>query len=174
MKKFLLLFALCGLFSFQAKAEGEVTDKITISELQTDDKGQYFEVSFIGSNIIYTAYQVTIELPDGLEIVCDDKNNPNILLVTPSLYPATKTTITIPGFGDYTIDTYTHSIVSSYDTNGDNKLKLLCKSDKNEEFTGVSGELFKVYVKPSAYMKPGVSYIKTSEVMFSTKAGIGY
>ena len=53
MKKFLLLFALCGLFSFQAKAEGEVTDKITISELQKDAKGNYF---FIINNPITTFF----------------------------------------------------------------------------------------------------------------------
>ena len=54
MKKFLLLFALCGIFTFHAKAEGEVSDKITISELQKDTKGNYFFiVSLEGSEFYY-------------------------------------------------------------------------------------------------------------------------
>lgn len=159
MKKFLLLFALCGLFSFQAKAEGEVTDKITISELQKDNLGNYFTVGLEGSEIKYDGFQLDIEFPEGLSVQnirgrlgvvkCDDSQ------IYQGPWGAT-----------------CHGVSGSFGSIGERKLRVICvDSQYGESFGATSGDLFKVYVvKSSPYVNPEASF-KTSTISFTYNGG---
>lgn len=159
MKKFLLLFALCGLFSFQAKAEGEVTDKITISELQTDDYGDtYFTVSLEGSENIYTAFQLTMEFPEGVIVPFFDGELAVYKCESSPIFKTRK------GSTD-------HSVTGSFGAVGDRKLQIICASLSNKDFLATSGDLFDVYVvKESPYVNPEAK-LQTSDLMFTVNLG---
>lgn len=171
MKKFLLLFALCGLFSFQAKAEGEnyiisETDKITISELQTDDYGSFFTVSLEGSEHFYTAFQITFELPEGLSVPEYDDDGeiiPDVWIceTSPLFYYKS-------GRGYANTD---HALTCTF---SEGKLAVLGASFSATNFKATSGDLFIVYVKSLPYMKPGEAQIKTSDVYFTKTDGTMY
>ena len=87
MKKFLLLFALCGFFSFQAKAEiGKTiiseTDRISITKATAnlDQQRVSFDISLEGSDVIYAGYQITLELPEGLALSHSNTGTPRVSL----------------------------------------------------------------------------------------------
>ena len=69
MKKTLLLFFFC-LAAFVVKAGIETTDQISISEITVAPGGDavYFDVSLQGSDVLYSAYEVTLQLPEGLTV----------------------------------------------------------------------------------------------------------
>lgn len=161
MKKLLLLFALCGIFSFQAKAEGEVTDKIIISELQTDDLGDtYFTVSLEGSENIYTAFQLAIEFPEGLSVPEFDGE---LAVYRCDASPIFKTRR----------GTTDHSVTGSFGVIGDRKLQIICASLSNTNFCATSGDLFDVYVvKDSPYANPEAK-LQASNLMFTVNLGSG-
>lgn len=161
MKKYLLLMALCGFFSFQAKAEGEVTDKIAISELQKDAKGNYFFiVSLEGSEYYYEGYQMDLEFPEGLDVlVANDKLR--VIKCTDS-----------PIYQDEWEDPTTHTVTPSFGTiGGERNLRVICVDMAGGSFGATSGDLFKVYVvKSSPYVNPEAR-IKTSTVWFTYNKG---
>lgn len=161
MKKFLLLFALCGLFSFQAKAEGEVTDKITISELQNDEYGSFFTVSLEGCDIYYSALNIEIELPEGMSIPESEETNSGL-----DIWQCEDSPLFISGRKKASFD-----MAISFGAKGERVLAVVFASISGAQFLSTSGELFDVYVK-SPYMKPGVSYLKTINVNGSDKAGV--
>ena len=161
MKKFLLLFALCGLFSFQAKAEGEVADKITISELQKDAKGNYFFiVSLDGSEFYYDGYQLDLELPEGVDVQASN----NKLRVTKCSDS--------PIYFDEWEEPTSHTVSATFGTiGGERNLRVICVDMTGTSFGATSGDLFKVYVvKSSPYVNPEAS-IKTSTIWFTYNGG---
>ena len=161
MKKFLLLFALCGLFSFQAKAEGEVTDKITISELQKDAKGNYFFiVSLDGSEFYYEGYQLDLEFPEGVDV----QTSNNKLRITKCSDS--------PIYLDEWEEPTSHTISCTFGTiGGERNLRVACVDMNGASFGATSGDLFKVYVvKSSPYVNPE-TIIKTSTLWFTYNRG---
>lgn len=166
-RKSIISCLLLCLLAINAQAQlQETTDKITISELTVAPGGDavYFDVSLSGSSVIYTAYEVTLQLPVGLEV--DYYNG--------ALDVSMRKTSTSPYPREEDRDgniTYTHTVAPSF---SDGKLKVMCYSSINADFTSASGDLFRVYVKASPYMKPGEAKITSTDVIFSTSSKVGY
>lgn len=159
MKKTLLLLALL-LASTSVIADVETTDKLLISELTVEPGSSdtySFTVSLQGSENYYTAYQVELYLPEGLNVVYSEEA-PKVELTQPSLYPYTTTSMNIPGIGVIDVPVYTHTLSKSMIST--NHLRVAVISTENKLFTATSGDLFKVYVQASPYLKPGDAGIK--------------
>lgn len=174
-RKSIISCLLLCLLAINAQAQlQETTDKITISELTVAPGGDavYFDVSLSGSSVIYTAYEVTLQLPVGLEV---DYNKSNILRVSllksKGLYPYSTEYEENEEGEEVEVKNYTHTVAPSF---SDGKLKVMCYSSINEDFTSASGDLFRVYVKASPYMKPGEAKITSTDVIFSTSSKVGY
>ena len=126
----------------------------------------YFTLSLDGEEADdrFAGFQMDIELPHGLEIEYTKAGKPRITLVKPGIYPS---------YVDYDDegeeeDVYTHSLnmnevngairVIVYSSNADEKLRY---------FTSKSGDLLRVYVRPTAYLKPGAVDVTLRDVTFS-------
>lgn len=154
--KLLLLFALM-LSAVNIWADEETTDKVLLSELAVEpgisgygEDVSFFTISLQGSEVLYTAYQIDITMPDGLSVVFAE-GVPSVFMANEDyafdgndIYPFTK-----GGFGK---KTYSHSLVSS--VNG-NVLRIICSSNLNKTLTSASGALCHVIVQASPYLKPG-------------------
>lgn len=179
MKRTLLLFLSVCLLPITTKAGIESTDRITISELTVDPGGDAasFDVSLEGSDVIYTAFEVTLQLPEGLTVdyySTTSTSKPRVSLCKPSLYPYTEEDVVNDNGEMVKENTYTHTLSCSYGTIGERKLKVMCYSSANEDFTATSGSLFRVYVKASPFMKPGEAKITSENVYFTTKDEVEY
>lgn len=144
MKKIVLFFT-CLLIVSNVCAWEYTTDKFVISDLTVYPGGEEaeFTVSLEGSRI-YTAYNLDIHLPEGMEINYYE-GEPDVYR-TGSLYPNRR--------GEYQ-----HTLDFTYGVVGPRWLRLACSSNTNADLLGKSGELFTVVVKVSPYMKPGEAKI---------------
>ena len=134
----LLLLAALLLVVGAAKAE-ITTDRVVISELTVEPGGNgdaVFTVSLEGS-LKYTAYQISLALPEGLEVCVTDGEYDVYMLGTSGFYPRRGNS---------------HSLGANV-VNG--VLNITCFSSTNALFSDTSGDLFEVYVKASPYLKPG-------------------
>ena len=147
------------------------TDRVVLSELTVEPGGEYgfFSVSLEGATT-YTAYEVHLFLPDGLEVYHMD-GAPVVYMASDDLsldgndiYPFTKNLLTQK-------KTYTHSVSSNV---MGNELIVACISTKNEDFKATSGTLFHVFVQASPYLKPGNVEIGVKDVVLVTKAETKY
>lgn len=176
MKKTLLLFFFC-LAAFVVKAGIETTDQISISEITVAPGGDavYFDVSLQGSDVLYSAYEVTLQLPEDLTVEYTGTTpKPRVSMRKPSLYPYTEEEVEDEE-GEMTMEkSYTHTLSCSYGSVGERMLKVMCYSTANEDFTATSGTLFRVYVKASPFMKPGTAKIVATNVYFATKDEVQY
>lgn len=168
-----LLFLLC--IAGMAHAD-TTTDKVTVSELILTHGGAqgYFTVSLEGTTS-YTAYQMDIYLPDGVEIASDVNGNKMLYMANDiysldgnDIYPFTATTN--PFTGAITGKTYTHSFLFAPQTNG--AMRVECHSSASESLTQTSGALFHVFVKASAFAKPGLNDITLGTIRFSTPEAV--
>lgn len=105
-------------------AEDEINGRLTIS---FDEPGGY----------LFTAFQMDIHLPDGLEFFKVKKGRLQVFA-------------TLNGSEDFYTD---HTISSEIQSDG--SLRVLVMSNTNDYFYEASGSLFDVYVKSSSYTKPG-------------------
>lgn len=161
MRKLLFLFFLSLYTGFSNAAEPQsTTDKFVISDLTVAPGGDeaFFTVSLEGSRI-YTAYNLDIHLPEGLEVVYDEDNAIKVYMnatpmVASPFYPSTK--VNMMGMNFYN---YPHSLACSYGVVATRQLRVAVSSDSNDNFLTTSGDLFTVYVKASPYMKPGTAKI---------------
>lgn len=160
-KNKLILFLALFLACTTTWADVETTDKVVISELSVEPGGKstYFDVSLQGSDVYYTAYEIDLYLPEGLNVEYRN-GNPRVSMRKPSLYPYI-TTEEENDEGEFVeVKQYTHML--DFAVNENNRLKAIALSTKNENFTSVSGALFRVYVQASPYLKPGNADIKVS------------
>ena len=157
MNKINLILFFAALFAVTvARADVETTDKIVISELQVEPGSSSvynFTVSLAGSDTRYTAFEIYLALPNGLSVATTAKGDLSVSMVKPSLYPyGTEEEENEDGKIEE-VKTYTHQLSKAM--TGQNTLKVVVFSLENEEFTNSSGDLFKVYVQASPYLKPG-------------------
>lgn len=150
MKKTLLLLALL-VASTTAIADVETTDKLIISELTVEpgSSSTYsFTVSLQGSKNNYTAYEIDLVLPEGLNVAYFD-GVIGVRLANP---------------GVYTYNSFTNTCSHGLECNmiSSNHLKVIVMSMSNAEFTATSGNLFEVFVQASPYLKPGDAGIEIS------------
>lgn len=155
--KFLLFtFLLCMTGVIRAV---ETTDKVVISELTVtpgSNGDAVFTVSLEGSNIKYTAYQLSLTLPEGLEVCYTDGYYDVYMLGSSGFYPRQGNA---------------HSLGVNV---VDRVLNVACFSSNNAEFSNTSGDLFEVYVKASPYLKPGDVNIGVKNVKLVTADEIKY
>ena len=161
MKKILLFVMACLMLPRVAEAQTPTTDKFTVSDLEWDaDMGGYvFTVSLEGSRI-YTAYNLDIFLPTGIDVMHDGDNYYVARMDNNGFY-------TKPKFGDWS-----HTV--SANMPNAHQLRVACISNTSTEFKSTSGELFYVYVSVDAdYFASCFSpkpIVKLSGMNLTTKA----
>ena len=135
-------------------ANAEVTtDRVVISDLVVEPGGDgeaIFTVSLEGS-LQYTAYQVSLVLPEGLEVSTFEGEYDVYMLGSSGFYPRRG---------------QSHSLGANV-VDG-NVLNVTCFSSTNALFSRTSGDLFEVYVKASPYLKPGDVKIEVKGVKLVT------
>ena len=114
------------------------------------------EISLVGSQI-YTAYQMDILFPPGVDVVVDE-DGPYVDLWDGDgcIYP-------------YVRKKLVHSLSSSYGVVSNKLLRISCSDDMNRVLTATSGKLLYFLVKASPYLKPGDVVLKVTNLDFITK-----
>lgn len=114
------------------------------------------EISLVGSQI-YTAYQMDILFPPGVDVVVDE-DGPYVDLWDGDgcIYP-------------YVRRKLVHSLSSSYGVISNKLLRISCSDDMNRVLTATSGKLLYFLVKVSPYLKPGDVILKVTNLDFITK-----
>ena len=105
-----------------------------------------------GSDETYTAFQVDVELPKGLELSYYNGEAEVYLPLEDHVYPADRRGNPL------------HTV--AYKVEG-NLIKIRCYSSTNQLFTSMNGNLLEIGVVPSAYLKPGDVEIKLHGVLFA-------
>ena len=168
-----LLALMLMLPTIAATAQERVYIKKPLSvEPGTSETNIYFTLSLDGSEAdeCFVGFQMDIELPNGLEIEYTKAGKPRITLVKPGIYPS---------YVDYDdegeeVDVYTHSL-NINEVNGAIRV-IVYSSNADEElryFTKKKGDLLKVYVRPTAYLKPGAADVTLRNVTFSRNDATG-
>ena len=168
MKRKLLLFSLLCIALIaraQLRAEGHepTDDHITVGEL-TPEKGSddsySVMVNLVGSRL-YTAVTTDIEFPPGLDVEMKDGKPRVIMWKKGGLFPS-----------EYDEDNasydYSHMVAASFGKVGKHIFRMTCISLKNDNLTATSGQLVKVYLKTSPYVKPGEVKLKVTNCYFNT------
>ncbi len=156
-----LLSLLCLIIGGRAAADegtkGPTTDDyISVNEvtLVPGSSKLYKVVVNLHGSRIYTAYQMDIQFPPGVDVkvtneipavsICDEEDG---------IYPINEDT-----------DKSMHSITASYSKIGDKVLRLSCTGSNNVELTANSGKLLYFKVKVSPYLKPGDVTLKVTNL----------
>lgn len=116
------------------------------------------EISLVGvDSQIYTAYQMDILFPPGVDVVVDE-DGPYVDLWDGDgcIYPYVRKKIV-------------HSLSSSYGVVSNKLLRISCSDDMNRVLTATSGKLLYFLVKASPYLKPGDVVLKVTNLDFTTK-----
>ena len=159
-----LLSLLCLLVGGRAVANEPqlpkpTNDYITVNEVTlvpgSADTYQV-EISLVGSQI-YTAYQMDILFPPGVDVVVDEYG-PYVDLWDGDgcIYP-------------YVRKKLVHSLSPSYGVVSDKLLRISCSDDMNRVLTATSGKLLYFLIKASPYLKPGDVVLKVTNLDFITK-----
>ncbi|MBR5847805.1 MAG: hypothetical protein IKY72_08455 [Bacteroidaceae bacterium] len=167
--KLLLFIALLLGTVGAAKADVATTDKVEISSLTVEPGSSdvySFTVSLEGSDKLYTAYQVDLQFPEGLEPAYNNKGQLRVSMVKSSLYPYSVEEEEDEEGEIVEVKSYTHTLNCAF--NEGSTLRVVVMSTANEVFTKTSGSLFKVYVQTTPYLKPGDVEIKVKNVKFVT------
>ena len=117
------------------------------------------EISLVGSQI-YTAYQMDILFPPGVDVVMAGKK--------PSLYTWKKEGCIYPKYETDEGYEYSHKVTSSYNVVSDKLLRIACFAVDNDVLTAKSGKLLYFKVKVSPYLKPGDVVLKVTNLDFIT------
>lgn len=114
------------------------------------------EISLVGSQI-YTAYQMDILFPPGVDVVVDE-DGPYVDLWDGDgcIYPHVRRKLV-------------HSLSSSYGVVSNKLLRISCSDDMNRVLTATSGKLLYFLVKASPYLKPGDVVLNVTNLDFITK-----
>ena len=156
---------MCALLMAGAAKADEVTaDKVVLNVyddqvLSPGGDKIYVSVSLeSATDVKYTAYQMSFELPEGLEVCMTDDSYEVYMYGNGGFYPRTGS--------DRVGWTYKHTLGSNVVAG--NVLNVTCYSSTNALFAKTSGDLFDFYVKATPYLKPGDVEIKVKNVKFVT------
>ena len=147
-----------------AKADVATTDKVVLNVyddqvLAPGGDAIYISVSLeSATDVKYTAYQMSFELPEGLEVCMADDSYEVYMYGNGGFYPRTGS--------DRVGWTYKHTLGSNVVAG--NVLNVTCYSSTNALFAKTSGDLFDFYVKATPYLKPGDVEIKVKNVTLVT------
>lgn len=165
----ILLFSSFGAVVAQERVY--IKSPLTV-EPGTSKTNIYFTLSLDGDECEerFVGYQMDIILPEGLSIEYTKAGKPRITLVKPGIYPS---------YTDYDdegeeIAVYTHSL--NINEVGGAVRVIVYSADPDEElryFTKKSGDLLRVYMRPTGYLKPGDVDIKLRDVTFGKNDATG-
>lgn len=164
MKSFIRWVWLWGLLPLQAYGQSnqpiETTDRFVIAdtELMPGGKETTFTVGVEGSRI-YTAYNMEIELPEGLAYAPNAKGSCVAKYTKDGMY-----------YYDDFSEQYSHELSSAIISNGN--LRVICISLSNENFEKESGGLFRVLIKASPYVRPGNAEIRMFGLNLTTASPV--
>lgn len=168
MKKILLFFMMCALLPRVAEAQ-ELNGTFEVSDIFYDDYFQSyaFNVSLVNSTTIYSAYDLDINIPNGIAVK-QNATSPKVEFPEDdTIYPFTN---------GRTGKVYTHSINSNIPFG--NTLRVACASTSSEAFTKTTGVLFEVCITidesiftSSFSPKP---IVKLSGLNLTTSAAVKY
>lgn len=174
MKRLFLFIAFVGamLGAYADKEEyhpKETDDYITINDVTVvpGSADTYkVQISLVGTKI-YTAYEMDLDLPSGLEPVLDKDGTPKVSLWKGSntIYPYTEDE-------DSGNKDFTHILAKSYGAVGPNVIRMSCISLSAQELTATKGILVTITLKATPYLKPGDVQIKVTNLHFITNEEI--
>lgn len=162
-----LVCSAAGAFADNTYHQKETDDYVTLGELTVEpgkDEVYQLKVNLTGTQI-YTAFEMDIKLPSGLEpvMVKDSKGDmrPKVWL-----WMGENTVFSLIEGPGYNIPS--HTLIASYGAVGKNILRMSCYSGTVENFTATSGTLVTIYCKASPYLKPGVNDVHITKCHFIT------
>lgn len=157
-----------GAFADNTYHQKETDDYVTLGDLTVEPGSSdvyKLKVNLNGTQI-YTAFEMDIELPSGLEPVMekDSKGDmrPKVLIWRGqgTIYPYT--------FDEETGDRdFSYILFASYGVIGKNILRMAV-SVNGKDFTAKTGTLVTIYCKASPYLKPGVDDVHITKCHFTT------
>ena len=163
-----LVCSVAGAFADNTYHQKETDDYVTLGDLTVEpgkDEVYKLKVNLNGTQI-YTAFEMDIELPSGLEPVMekDSKGDmrPKVLIWRGqgTIYP-------------YTVDEetgdrdFSYILFASYGVIGKNILRMAV-SVNGKDFTATSGTLVTIYCKASPYLKPRKNDVHITKCHFTT------
>lgn len=171
MKKTFMMFGLLLLATLGLQAE-ETTDYITLSSETITPGGDEVTISVrLEGSMQYTAYNMDIHLPEGMEVTVNNKGKLNVT----KPFKASKEDPFYPSEeNDDEEYEYTHQILYTYGEVGVRQLRVACSSSANDVFLKTSGLLFSFKVKASPYAKPGTADILIDGVALKVTGGAEY
>ena len=169
----ILLFSSFGAVVAQERVY--IKSPLTV-EPGTSKTNIYFTLSLDGEACEerFVGYQMDIVLPEGLSMEYTKAGKPRITLVKPGILPSYVEYSENDEGEEVETPIYPHSLnisevggavrVIVYSANPDEELRY---------FTEKSGDLLRVYVRPTAYLKPGDVEIKLRNVTFGKNDATG-
>lgn len=158
-----------GAFADNTYHQKETDDYVTLGELTVEPGSSdvyKLKVNLNGTQF-YTAFEMDIELPSGLEPVMeeddDGKMSPKV-----RLWKGTGTIFPFFEDEDEGIKDFFHDLAVSYGVIGKNVLRMACLSVKGKDLTAKTGTLVTIYCKASPYLKPGVDDVHITKCHFTT------
>ncbi|HCD78364.1 MAG TPA: hypothetical protein DEQ27_08895, partial [Prevotella sp.] len=134
------------------------TDCISVNDVTvvpgSDDEYELF-ISLKGSQI-YTAYEMDIQFPSGLDVVMEDGYPIVDICNDDKVYPLVQRKTD-------------HTITSSYNVIGKGILRLSCVSLKNLDLVKTQGVILSIVCKAGPYLKPGDAELKVTNLHLISK-----
>ena len=155
-----------GAFADNTYHQKETDDYVTLGNLTVEpgkDEVYQLTVNLKGTQI-YTAFEMDIELPSGLEPVMV-KDSKGVMRPKVWLWMGENTVFSLIEGPGYNIPS--HTLIASYGAVGKNILRMSCYSGTVENFTATSGTLVTIYCKASPYLKPGKNDVRITECHFT-------
>lgn len=167
----ILLFLACVCSAAVAFADNtyhqkETDDYVTLGDLTVEPgKDEVYQLTVnLNGTQIYTAFEMDIKLPSGLEPVMV-KDSKGVMRPKVWLWMGENTVFSLIEGPGYNIPS--HTLVASYGAVGKNILRMSCYSGTVENFTATSGTLVTIYCKASPYLKPGKNDVCITECHFT-------
>lgn len=174
MKRLFLLIAFAGVMlgAYADKEKyypKETDDYLTINDVTVvpgRDTTYKAKLSLVGTQI-YTAFEMDLELPSGLEPELNKDGTPKVSMWmgANTIYPYTEDE-------DSGNKDFSHTLLKSYGAVGPNIIRMSCISLSGEELTAKEGILVMIILKATPYLKPGDVQIKVTNLHLITNEEI--
>lgn len=164
-----LVCSAAGAFADNTYHQKETDDYVTLGELTVEPgKNEVYKLKVnLNGTQIYTAFEMDIKLPSGLEPVME-KDSKGDMRPKVRLWKGTGTIFPFFEDEDEGIKDFSHSVIASYGAVDKNILRMACYSISGEDFTAKSGTLVTIYCKASPYLKPGKNDVHITKCHFIT------
>ena len=155
-----------GAFADNTYHQKETDDYVTLGDLTVEpgSNEEYQLTVNLNGTQIYTAFEMDIKLPSGLEPVMV-KDSKGVMRPKVWLWMGENTVFSLIEGPGYNIPS--HTLVASYGAVGKNILRMSCYSGTVENFTATSGTLVTIYCKASPYLNPGKNDVRITECHFT-------